>query len=172
MDSFLDDFISEEESYIDYLSLIQEDKSKQMKYKAEKALEATPGRYRIAGFAYTDGQGCTLYARQGDNVLASTDIKAYSATEPALAHNTCEFVFRRPATAAMDSVLKDKKWMPFEMEVNVPATGELKYGFTNDKDIAKSPWTATCLKVYYIRIERMDDTMDIPQNKQKPTTIS
>ena len=158
MESMLDDVVSEEEAYMEYLSLKQKDKSEPMRYKAEKALEATPGRYRIAGFAYTDGQGNVLYARQGDNVLASIDIKAFSATEPILSRNTCEFVFRRPATAAMDLILTEQKWMPFEMEVNVPATGELKYGFTNNKDIAKTPWTATCMNVYYMRIERMEDT--------------
>lgn len=166
MESMLDDVVSEEEAYMEYLSLIQKDKSEPMRYKAEKTLEATPGRYRIAGFVNTDGQGNALYARQGDNVLASTDIKAYSATEPILSHNTCEFVFRRPATAAMDSILTEQKWMPFEMEVNVPATGELKYGFTNEKDIANTPWTATRLKVYCLRIERMEDAQDISGNKK------
>lgn len=140
----------------EYLALKQENATTPLRFDLRKQLSATPGRYRIAGLIYSDGQGMAVYAALGDSLLVCQDVPAYTpqvllADTVSLSHLTTE-----DGRTPLPARLKAEKWLPFEIEADVATPGTLFYGISNAPRYTQTPWTGRKARAVMVSVTKLN----------------
>lgn len=138
-----------------YLSLKQESPTTPMRFDLRKQLAVTPGRYRVTGLAYCDGQGLAVYAALGDSLLRCQDVPAF--TPQALQADTIDLshITTTDGRTPQQAHLRAEKWIPFEIEADVANAGTLYYGISNAPRYTQTPWTGRKARAVLVNVTKL-----------------
>ncbi|MBR1652326.1 MAG: PspC domain-containing protein [Alloprevotella sp.] len=152
-----EDPITNNDMWMDFLRLKQEDATSPMSYQMEKRLVARPGHYRVAALVRTDGQGNAFYAQLGSETILREDIVASRPDTTDVARKAFENVWGITLSEEQLEEVREHKWKFASYSFNVARQDTLRYGFSNLPELNSNPWTANKFSAAYMKIERTSE---------------